>query len=291
MVSIDPAIERGGRGQGARAAGRATSLPAAGPRQLPGLERLGALRGLLLPLLILVAWQIVVNREIYSRGQLPAPLEVLAAGQELQNIGILIPNVMASMQRVALGWGVGAIAAVVIGLAVGFSRPVEGFVAPTLQAFRAVPSLAWVPLFVLWLGIGETPKLTLIAIGAFFPVYTNLVSGVRQIDRKLVEVGRAYGLRGWSLTREILLPAALPSLFTGLRLGLAQAWLFLVAAELIAASRGLGFLLIDAQNTGRADIILLSITLLAIIGKGTDWLLARSERRLLRWTDTFRGDG
>lgn len=270
-------------------AGGAALAPALWTRLRPGFTGLGALRGLLLPLLILVAWQIVVNREVYSRGQLPAPLDVLAAGQELQNIGVLIPNVMASMQRVAVGWGFGAFAAVVIGLAVGFSRPVEGLVATTLQAFRAVPSLAWVPLFVLWLGIGETPKLTLIAIGAFFPVYTNLVSGVRQIDRKLVEVGRAYGLRGWSLTREILLPAALPSLFTGLRLGLAQAWLFLVAAELIAASRGLGFLLIDAQNTGRADIILLSIVLLAIIGKGTDWLLARAERRLLRWSDTFRG--
>jgi sulfonate transport system permease protein len=105
----------------------------------------------------------------------------------------------------------------------------------------------------------------------------------------LIEVGRAYGLRGWDLTREILLPAAFPSLATGLRMGLAQAWLFLVAAELIAASRGLGFLLIDGQNSGRADIILLSILLLALLGKGTDWLLARGERRLLRWSDTFRG--
>ena len=129
----------------------------------------------------------------------------------------------------------------------------------------------------------------LIAVGAFFPVYTNVVAGVRQIDRKLVEVGRAYGLRGWGLTQEILFPAALPALFTGLRLGLAQAWLFLVAAELIAASRGLGFLLTDAQNTGRADIILLSLGLLAVIGKATDWLLQRGERRYLRWADTFAG--
>jgi sulfonate transport system permease protein len=246
-------------------------------------------RALLVPLLILALWQLAVNQEFYSRSQLPAPLDVLAAGRELQDIGLLVPNVMASVNRVAIGWGVGAAIAIVLGLAVGFSRPVESLLEPTLQAFRAVPSLAWVPLFVLWLGIGETPKLLLIAVGAFFPVYTNLVAGVRQIDRKLVEVGRAYGLRGWSLTREILLPAALPSLSTGLRLGLAQAWLFLVAAELIAASRGLGFLLIDAQNSGRADIILLSIVLLAILGKGTDWLLARGERRLLRWSDTFRG--
>jgi sulfonate transport system permease protein len=253
------------------------------------MKNVRLLRVLVVPLLLLALWQLAVNLEFYSRSQLPAPLDVVAAGRELQDIGLLIPNVLASVKRVAIGWGIGSAVAIALGLAVGFSRPVESMLAPTLQAFRAVPSLAWVPLFVLWMGIGEAPKLTLIAVGAFFPVYTNLVSGIRQIDRKLVEVGRAYGLRGWSLTREILLPAAFPSLATGLRLGLAQAWLFLVAAELIAASRGLGFLLVDAQNTGRADIILLSIALLALLGKGTDWILARGERRLLRWSDTFRG--
>ncbi|MEZ4561956.1 MAG: ABC transporter permease [Thermomicrobiales bacterium] len=281
MAAMDPALEQ----RRSRTAERAGA-----PRLFDApLPRLRMLRGLVAPLLILAIWQVAVNREFYSRSQLPAPLDVLSAGQELQNIGILIPNVMASLQRVAIGWGVGALVAIALGLLVGFSRTVEDYLAPTIQALRAVPSLAWVPLFVLWLGIGETPKLLLIAVGAFFPVYTNVVAGVRQIDRKLVEVGRAYGLRGWGLTQEILFPAALPALFTGLRLGLAQAWLFLVAAELIAASRGLGFLLIDAQNTGRADIILLSLGLLAVIGKATDWLLQRGERRYLRWADTFAG--
>lgn len=284
MVSMDPAIERGRIGT----ASDETS-PRSAPRMHLPFGNLGAARALLLPLIILALWQLAVNREIYSWSQLPPPLDVIAAGRELQSIGLLVPNVLVSVQRVAIGWGVGAVVAIVLGLAVGFSRPVEGLLGPTLNALRAVPSLAWVPLFVLWLGIGDTPKLTLIALGAFFPVYTNLVSGVRQIDRKLIEVGRAYGLRGWGLTREILLPAAFPSLATGLRLGLAQAWLFLVAAELIGANRGLGFLLIDGQNSGRADIIMLSIVLLALLGKGTDWLLARGERRLLRWADTFQG--
>lgn len=283
MVSIDPAIER----PSSRASSDAAPPPAARPR--PSFGAFDILRTLLLPLLILALWQWLVNNEVYSPGQLAPPLDVIAAARELQDINLLIPNVMASVQRVALGWTVGSLIAIVIGLAVGFSRPVEGFLAPTLQAFRAVPSLAWVPLFILWFGIGEAPKLILIGLGAFFPVYTNLVAGIRQIDRKLVEVGRAYGLRGWSLTQEILLPAALPSLLTGLRLGLAQAWLFLVAAELIGASRGLGFLLIDSSNTGRADILMMSIVCLALLGKGTDFLLARGERRLLRWSDTFGG--
>ena len=285
MVSMDPAIERGG----ARVAGGESPPRIVPPRLRAPSRGFATARALIVPLLILAIWQLAVNQEVYSRGQLPAPLDVIAAGRELQDIGLLVPNVLASVERVSVGWGVGAAVGIILGLAVGFSRPVESLLDPTLNALRAVPSLAWVPLFVLWLGIGETPKLTLIALGAFFPVYTNLVSGIRQIDRKLIEVGHAYGLRGWNLMREILLPAAFPSLATGLRLGLAQAWLFLVAAELIAASRGLGFLLIDGQNSGRADIILLSISLLALLGKGTDLLLARGERRLLRWSDTFRG--
>lgn len=284
MVSLDPAIDRS-----AARTGSAAPLPTPRPR-LP-FRAADVARALILPVAILAIWQWLVINEVYSPSQLSAPLDVIAAARELHDIDLLAPNVLASVQRVAFGWTIGSLAAIALGLAIGFSRPVEGLLEPTLQAFRAVPSLAWVPLFILWFGIGEEPKLLLIGLGAFFPVYTNLVSGIRQIDRKLVEVGRAYGLRGWSLTQEILLPAALPSLLTGLRLGLAQAWLFLVAAELIGASRGLGFLLTDSSNTGRADILMMSIVCLALLGKGTDVLIARGERRLLRWSDTFRGAG
>lgn len=248
-----------------------------------------ALLGLIVPLLILVLWTTLVRRGVYSIAQLPPPVDVLRALRELADLHLLWPNIAASLERVGIGFGLGTAVALVIGLAVGSSRTIEGLLAPTLQAIRAVPSLAWVPLLVLWMGIGEGPKLTLIAIGAFFPIYTALVAGVRGIDRKLIEAGKAYGLGGLALVREVMLPAALPSLFTGLRLGMAQAWLFLVAAELIGASRGLGFLLIDAQNTGRADIIMLSIVLLALLGKFTDSILAVVERRLLRWEDTYRG--
>ena len=257
-------------------------------RTLPPVR---ALRGLIVPAALLLLWQVVTEMGIYSRGQLPAPADVLAAARQLAAADELGLHIRASMVRVAWGFGLGALAATLLGLAIGLSRTVEDFLAPTLQAIRAIPSLAWVPLLVLWMGIDEAPKITLVAIGVFFPVYTNLVAGIRQIDRKLVEVGHAYGLQGLALTREVLLPASLPSLLTGLRMGLAQGWLFLVAAELIAASRGLGFLLIDGQNTGRADIIVMSIVLLALIGKATDLLLQFGERRLLHWTDTYRGGG
>ena len=159
------------------------------------------------------------------------------------------------------------------------------FLGPTLGGVRAVPSLAWVPLLILWLKIGEESKITLIAIGAFFPVYTMISAALRHVDRQLVEAGRAFGLEGIRLFTTIQLPAALPSVISGLRLALAQSWLFLVAAELIASSAGLGFLLVDSQNNGRVDRILLAILLLAIIGKLTDSLLGLFERwAIRRWT-------
>ncbi|HEV2073755.1 MAG TPA: ABC transporter permease [Thermomicrobiales bacterium] len=244
--------------------------------------------GLIVPLLLLGLWQWLVEREVYTRGQLPAPLDVWRAAEQLQGADRLWENVQVSLVRVGWGFGIGAVVAIAFGLLIGLSPLADSLLSPTIHALRAIPSLAWVPLLILWMGIGEEPKLTLIAIGAFFPVFTALVGGIRQIDRKLIEVGYAYGLRGIRLARSIVLPAALPSLLTGLRIGLAQAWLFLVAAELMGASTGLGFLLTDGQNSGRADIILLSIIILALIGKLTDLLLQRGERWLLRWSDSYR---
>ena len=218
----------------------------------------------------------------------PAPIDVWRAAEQLWNSGQLQEHITISIERVARGFAFGAALAIGIGLVVGLSPIAGQMIDPTVQAFRAIPSLAWVPLFVLWMGIGEQPKITLIAIGVFFPVYANLVSGIRQIDRKLIEAADAYGYRRFAMAREVTLPASLPYLMTGLRLGLAQGWLFLVAAELIGASTGLGFLLIDGQNSGRADIIVLSIILLAIIGKLSDVLLQKLETYLLRWTDTVK---
>ncbi len=250
------------------------------------LKRLGL--ALILPVLLLIGWQLIVNAGIYTRGQLPAPIDVYRAGEQLAAFDQFWIHIEVSFQRVLRGFLFGSAIAIGSGLLVGLSPLVGRIIDPTVEAFRAIPSLAWVPLFVLWMGIGEEPKITLIAIGAFFPVYANLVSGIRQIDRKMIEAASAYGYRRLSMAWEVTLPAALPSLMTGLRLGLAQGWLFLVAAELIGASQGLGFLLTDGQNSGRADIIVLSIILLALIGKGCDFFLQSVEKRLLRWTDTVK---
>ena len=236
----------------------------------------------IVPLVLLGLWQAVVVAEVYNRVQLPGPDAVLAAGVDLWQRGLLQQYVAISTQRVLIGFVVGAALGLAVGAVVGLSRLADGLLAPTVGAFRAVPSLAWVPLLILWMGIGEDSKVTLIAIGAFFPVYTTAASALRHVDRHLVEAGRAFGRRGVSLLLTVQLPAAVPGIIAGVRLALAQAWLFLVAAELIASTMGLGFLLQDSGNNGRTDRIFLAIITLAVLGTLTDAVVGLFERWALR---------
>ncbi|MEE6178256.1 ABC transporter permease [Mycobacterium sp. 050134] len=219
---------------------------------------------------------------MFSASQLPPPRDVVTALGELLRHGQLWMHLGASLSRMFVGYLVGTLAALTLGSLVGLSVVVRRLLAPTVAAIRTVPSLAWVPLLLLWFGIDETPKVMLVAIGAFFPIYTTTASALAHVDTQLLEVGRAYGRHGASLLATVMLPAAAPELVNGLRLGLANAWLFLVAAELIASSKGLGFLLIDSQNTGRTDVMLLAIVLLAALGKFSDSALGVVERRMMR---------
>ncbi|MFJ6531035.1 ABC transporter permease [Microbacterium sp. NPDC091662] len=238
--------------------------------------------GLLLPAIILIVWQVVTTNGLIPPYRLPTPASVFQAGAELAESGQLWTHIAISVQRVLLGFAIGSVIGLAAAGVVGLSRLGDVLLSPTLAAIRAVPSLAWVPLLILWMQIGEESKVTLIAIGAFFPVYTTVASALRHVDPQLVEAGRSFSLRGWSLFRIVQLPAVVPSVVSGLRLALAQAWLFLVAAELIASSMGLGFLLTDSQNSGRVDRILLSIVLLAVLGTVTNGVLVLVEKYLLR---------
>ena len=244
-----------------------------------------SLGGVVLPIALLVAWQLTTAVGLFSTVQLPPPGKVIAAAFELAGRGQLLAYVGISAQRVLIGFAIGASLGLALGALTGLSRRWDVALGPTLGAVRAVPSLAWVPLLILWLKIGESSKVTLIAIGAFFPVYTTVAGALRHVDRHLVEAGRAFGLAGFRLFATIQLPAVLPAVISGLRLALAQSWLFLVAAELIASSAGLGFLLMDSQQNGRVDRILLAIILLAIVGKLSDSILSVFERwAVRRWT-------
>ena len=266
---------------------RWATLPTADERTLalPRLRARGrrlALLGLILPTILLGLWQLTTALGLFSIVQLPPPGAVLKAGHDLIDRGLLPQYIAISTQRVVTGFAIGASLGLLLGALTGLAKSWDAVLGPTLGAIRAVPSLAWVPLLILWLKIGDESKLTLIAIGAFFPVYTTVSGALRHVDPQLVEAGRAYGLGGPRLFLAVQLPAVLPAVISGLRLALAQAWLFLVAAELIASSAGLGFLLVDSQNNGRVDRILLAIISLAILGKTTGSILGLFERSAVR---------
>jgi sulfonate transport system permease protein len=239
-----------------------------------------------LPLFLLCGWWwTTAHAHWFNDSQLPTPDEVWLAARDLAQSGQLFHHVMASVERVACGFACGTALAVVIGVLVGSSRLAEQAIDPMMQSLRCIPSLAWVPFLLLWLGIDQTPKVTLIAIGAFFPIYVNLVAGIHAIDRRLLEVGSVFHFSRLEVIWRIRLPSAFPYLVTGMRIGLGQAWLFLVAAELIASSNGLGFLLIDGENSSRPDLMLVAIISLAILGLGTDRLLRLAETRLMSWSE------
>jgi sulfonate transport system permease protein len=244
--------------------------------------------GLVVPLALALAWELVSRAGLVPPNLLPPPTAVVAAMAELARSGELLAHVEVTLWRVGAGFVLGTAAATLLGALTGTSVLWRRLLDPLIQGLRSIPSIAWVPLFILWLGIFEASKVTLIAVGAFFPVYLNLMTGLRQVDRKLVEVGHAYGYRGLALVVCVLLPATLPAYVTGLRGGLGLGWMFVVAAEVMGASEGLGFLLVDGQMTGRPAIILGSIVLFAVLGKASDLALATIGQRLLAWQDVVR---
>ncbi|WP_028605688.1 ABC transporter permease [Ottowia thiooxydans] len=268
----------------------ADSPDQAEPADTSVTKRRGArLRGLVVPLMIIAILEIVVRTGLIASHLMPAPSELLATFEHLAQ-GALWKHVLASSTRVLLGFGIGATAALLVGALVGLNKRAEDYLEPTFQALRAIPSLAWVPLLLMWLGIDETSKVVLIAIGAFFPVYMSLVAGIRNVDRKLVEVGEMYNLPSLERARRIFLPAAQPHLFTGLRNGLSMSWLCVVAAELLAATQGIGYLLTDGREVSRPDLVLVAIITLAVMGKVSDTALKYVEQRTLHWRDAFAGD-
>jgi sulfonate transport system permease protein len=244
--------------------------------------------GAIVPALILIGWESVASLRLMSPQLFPPPSVVAGMIAKLAASGELILHIGATLYRMALGFVFGVAAGTLLGAVTGYSAWAKRLLDPTIQGLRSIPSLAWVPLFILWLGIFETSKVTLIAVGVFFPVYLNLAEAILGVDRKLVEVARVYRYSGAQLIRHVLLPAALPTYLIGIRSGLGMGWMFVVAAELMGASEGLGFLLVDGQQTSNAAIIIASIVLFAVIGKFTDGLLAFAGARFLRWQDAFK---
>jgi sulfonate transport system permease protein len=264
--------------------GAEQAAPAKAERSL--LSRLAwPMLGLVLPVTLAVGWEIVVDLGLSSGRLLPPPSVIFDTFLDLASTGELQAHTIATVARVAAGFFFGVVAGTIVGAIAGYSLLTHRLIDPTLQGLRAIPSIAWVPLFILWFGIFEASKVILIAVGVFFPVYLGVMGAVMSVDRKIVEVGRVFRLSGPAMIWRILLPAVLPAYVLSLRAGLGLGWMFVLAAEFLGASQGLGFLLIDGQQLGKPAQIVAAIVAFGVLGKASDFLLERATAPFLRWED------
>lgn len=241
----------------------------------------------ILPVALVALWQYFSAIGRLPAGILPAPSDVLRAAWVLAERGELQRDVLVSLRRVAIGFTTGAATGLVLGFLVGLSSLAHGLLDRSLQMVRTIPHLALVPLMILWFGIGEEPRVLLVAMGSLFPVYINTMSGIRSVDPKLIELGRSYGLGPFGLIAGVVLPGALPPILTGIRYALGVAWLTLVVGETIASRDGIGYMVQNARELLRTDVILLAIVLYAIAGWLADSITRVIERRLLRWHPNY----
>jgi sulfonate transport system permease protein len=241
----------------------------------------------LIPVLLVVVWEFLAQGGVLSPQVLPAPSKVVRTAIKLATSGSLLNDLGVSLLRAAAGFAIGGGIGFALGIFVGFSRLAEALIDRSVQMIRAIPFLALLPLVIVWLGVGEAEKIFLVALGVAFPIYINTTLGIRQVDPKLIELGRVQGLSTLQLIRRIILPGALPSILTGVRYALATAWLALVVAETIGAQSGIGFLAMDAREFLRTDVIVLTIVIYALIGVVADTIARWLERRLLAWHPNY----
>ncbi|UPK40506.1 ABC transporter permease subunit [Bradyrhizobium sp. 186] len=260
-------------------------------KPLASASRLGAgglqLLSWLAPVLLVIVWESLAQAGWLSPQVLPAPSKIIRTAFKLATTGTLLNDLGVSLLRAAAGFAIGAAVGTGLGILVGFSRIAEAAIDRSVQMIRAIPFLAALPLVIVWLGVGEAEKIFLVALGVTFPIYINTVLGIRQVDPKLLELGRVQGLSSIQLISRIILPGALPSILTGVRYALATAWLALVVAETIGAQSGIGFLAMDAREFLRTDVIFLTIVIYALIGVAADAIARFLERRLLAWHPNY----
>jgi len=240
------------------------------------------------PLAVVLLWQLVSSAGLVSAQKLPPPVTVWRTAVSLVTTdspayGTLQDAMLVSLQRMAIGFAFGAVVAIGLALVAGLSRVGEDAVDPLMQILRTLPLFGLIPVFIVWFGIGELPKVILIALGAAIPLYLNTFAGIRGVDARLAEAGRALGLRRTEMIRHVILPGALPQALTGLRQSLGVAWLALVVAEQVNANAGLGFIISQATQFLRNDVILVALAVYAALGLITDALVRLLERKALAW--------
>ena len=254
------------------------------------LPKLGRARRFVSPLLLIAAWQAGAMVGLIPVRTVSAPSDVLVSFYHLIASGELQQNLLVSLARVGFGLSIAIVAGIVLALVAGLSRLGEDSVDAPLQMLRTMPHLALVPLFILWFGIGETPKIALVALGGLFPIYLNLFAGIRGVDRKLIEAAQTLGLSRLELIRHVILPGALPSFLVGLRYAVGVGWLSLVVGEQINAESGIGFMMMNAREFLRTDIIMVGLLVYALLGLLADLGVRWIERTALVWRPTMLGD-
>ncbi|APG92170.1 ABC transporter permease subunit [Sinorhizobium americanum] len=263
---------------------RSWVLPALPARRI----RLEWLLPYAVPIVLVLVWQLFSSLGWISTRIMPAPTDVAAAFVEQLLSGALLHNVAVSGARALAGLIVGGTIGLLLGITNGVSKLSEQLTDTSLQMLRTIPHLAMIPLVILWFGIGEESKLFLTSLGVLFPVYLNTFHGVRNVDRELIEMGRIYGMSGWTLFRKVILPGALPSIFVGLRYALGIMWLTLIVSESIAASSGIGHMANQAREFMMTDVVVLSLLIYAALGKLADVIARALERNALSWNPVYQ---
>ena len=242
-------------------------------------------RGLVIPALVLLLWELAPRFGLVDAGLLPPPSRVLGAGLALMGSGALWAHLAASLWRVGLGYALAVMFALPLGLALGLNPALDSYLNPLLQALRPIAPPAWVPLAILWLGIGDPPAVFVIFVGTVLAVMVGTAAAARALERELVEVALTLGATRWQAVRWVALPALAPALFGQLRVGLGLAWMCVVAAEMVAVRSGLGFMLMEARSLFHTERVLLCMAVIGALGLGLDRLLLVLERRMLRWRE------
>lgn len=241
------------------------------------------------PVLLLAFWQLLSSTGVLTSDVLASPERIAQVGRNLIADGSLPSAMGTSLQRVALGLLLGTVIGTGLALVSGLFRIGEDLVDASVQMLRTVPFVGLIPLFIIWFGIGETPKVAIITLGVTFPLYLNVYAGIRGVDAQLIEAGESLGLSRWGLVRHVVLPSALPNAMTGLRYSLGIAWLALVFAEQINADAGIGFLMVQARDFLQTDVIVVCLIVYAFLGLLADFVVRSLERLLLQWRPTFTG--
>lgn len=239
------------------------------------------------PILVIVSWQVLGQIGLIGQNILPTPLEVVESFFQLNKEGVLWENIGVSAKRAVIGFIIGGSIGFVLGMANGLSRTSEKLLDSSIQMVRTIPHLALIPIVILWFGIGESSKLFLVALGVAFPIYLNTFHGIRSVDKDLIEMGKVYGLKSLQLIMIVILPGALPSILVGLRYALGIMWLSLIVAETISADSGIGYMAMNAREFMHMDIVVVSILLYALLGKLSDSAAKFLEKQWLQWHPNY----